>query len=386
VDGVELGAEFVHGRPRATLALLREAGLKVVPATGQRWVGTDGLLAPAEHRFASLDQLIDAAGQLEHDVPAAEFFGQFREDPHLGESARWARRLVEGFDAADPGRASLKALIEEWSSDAGMGSAQGRPQHGYGALVAHLVERLPASVDLRLQHRVTGIDWSGSPVLVAAEADGVPLSIECRAAVVTLPLGVLQARPGEPGAVRFVPELREKHDALEGLVMGSVLKAALRFKDPFWTRLDGGKYRKAGFFFRMSGHFPTFWSELPEKGTTLNAWYGGPGAALLSLEPPGVIIAEAVESLQTIFGAGVSIRDELDKARVYNWQDDPFSRGAYSYIAAGARGARSALAQPLGSKLFFAGEAADDQGEGSTVAGALASGERAASEVASALA
>ncbi len=381
IDGVELGAEFVHGRPKATLSLLREAGLKLVSTAGQQWVGADGLLTLVENRFAGLDQLIAQARELPEDVPASEFLGQFRDDPHLGDTARWARRLVEGFDAADPARASLRAIIDEWSSDAGMGSPQGRVQHGYSSLIAHLTDRLPQQVDLRLEHRVTGVDWSGGTCRVAAEAGGAAVEIEAGAVVITLPLGVLQAAGNDSASVSFTPALREKHHALQGLVMGSVLKVALRFREAFWTRIDEGRYRNAGFFFRVDGHFPTFWSDLPARTRLLHGWYGGPASALLSKEPPEVIVAEALESLQTIFGRSIDLRRTLEKSRVYNWQNDRFSRGAYSYVAVGGAGARTALAQPLGDKLFFAGEATDDQGEACTVAGALASGERVAREV-----
>lgn len=51
---------------------------------------------------------------------------------------------------------------------------------------------------------------------------------------------------------------------------------------------------------------------------------------------------------------------------------DPFARGAYSYVPAGALDAVDRLAEPVAETLFFAGEATD------TVAGASASGERAA--------
>jgi len=50
-------------------------------------------------------------------------------------------------------------------------------------------------------------------------------------------------------------------------------------------------------------------------------------------------------------------------------------------VAVGGHGARRALAEPLRDTLFFAGEAADFEGEHGTVAGALQSGARAAREV-----
>lgn len=385
VDGIELGAEFVHGRPKATVELVREAGLRLIPTSGDQWVGSDGLLARVENRFAGLHDLMARARALTEDVPASEFFALFRDDPHLSGTARWARRLVEGFDAADPARASLRAIVEEWSSDAGMDSPQGRIERGYGSLVAHLTKQLHPAVDLKLKHRVQAVHWNGAPVRIETEFDGRPKKFFARAVAITLPLGVLQARTGDPASVQFTPELTQKHDALAGLVMGAVLKVILRFKSRFWTRLERGKYRNAGFFFREQGHFPTFWTSLPEKRATLSGWYGGPGAALLSGESASAVIGHAVDSLQTILGPAVSVRSELDQARVYNWQSDPCFRGAYSYVAVGGDGARSVLARPMGGKLFFAGEATEDQGEACTVAGALASGERAAGEVIAAL-
>jgi monoamine oxidase len=47
-------------------------------------------------------------------------------------------------------------------------------------------------------------------------------------------------------------------------------------------------------------------------------------------------------------------------------------------VGRGGGGGRRALAEPLHDTLFFAGEAADHEGEHGTVAGALRSGERAA--------
>jgi monoamine oxidase len=70
---------------------------------------------------------------------------------------------------------------------------------------------------------------------------------------------------------------------------------------------------------------------------------------------------------------------------VYDWLSDPFSRGAYSYVTVGAKRARNVLARPIDKTLFFAGEATDTFGQASTVAGALASGQRAAREVLAAL-
>jgi monoamine oxidase len=71
----------------------------------------------------------------------------------------------------------------------------------------------------------------------------------------------------------------------------------------------------------------------------------------------------------------------LRQAYSYDWQSDPFSRGAYSYGAVDARPAIEELARPVESTLFFAGEAVDTSGNNGTVQGAIASGQSAAQQV-----
>lgn len=66
---------------------------------------------------------------------------------------------------------------------------------------------------------------------------------------------------------------------------------------------------------------------------------------------------------------------------MHDWQADPFARGAYSYAMAGAADAIDVLAAPVENTLFFAGEATDGAHTG-TVHGALASGYRAAAQIA----
>jgi monoamine oxidase len=64
-----------------------------------------------------------------------------------------------------------------------------------------------------------------------------------------------------------------------------------------------------------------------------------------------------------------------------DWVDDPFSAGGYSYVPVGADGQREVLARPIGSQLFFAGEATASAAFASTVHGAYVSGLRAAQEI-----
>jgi len=202
--------------------------------------------------------------------------------------------------------------------------------------------------------------------------------VAARRAIVTLPLGVLQLPSRAAGAVYFTPPLKDKRLALDGLVSGAVIKAALLFRTPFWEELDRARYRDVSFFHSPQAAFPTFWTALPERAPLLIAWAGGPKAARLSRVAAPDIVHQAVTSFASVLGTRTGIEERLAAAWVHHWQQDPFARGAYSYVAVGGHGARRALAEPLLDTLFFAGEAADHEGEHGTVAGALQSGTRAA--------
>ena len=76
----------------------------------------------------------------------------------------------------------------------------------------------------------------------------------------------------------------------------------------------------------------------------------------------------------------------MDKARLIasyfnDWDSDPFSCGAYSYVKVGGEGCQQVLGSPIANTLFFAGEATDTSGHNGTVHGAIASGQRAARDI-----
>lgn len=49
----------------------------------------------------------------------------------------------------------------------------------------------------------------------------------------------------------------------------------------------------------------------------------------------------------------------LRRGMVHSWARHPTVRGAYSFPAIGSAGCRAVLAEPVGSRLFFAGEGAN---------------------------
>jgi monoamine oxidase len=153
------------------------------------------------------------------------------------------------------------------------------------------------------------------------------------------------------------------------------VKIALRFHSAFWEARDP----EVAFFHSPAAAFPTFWTALPLRAPMLIGWAGGPKADKFSRASEKAVLRQAMESLRSIFGQVPE--SELAGFFMHNWQADPFARGAYSYVGVDGEGARETLQAPLADTLYFAGEAADTEGEAGTVAGALQSGLRAAREL-----
>lgn len=265
------------------------------------------------------------------------------------------------------------AIAEDWGGESAAGNGHFRPAGGYGAALAALAGGFGEQVELQFGSVVRAVRWRRGRVVAEGVRAGRPFRAEAPRAIVTLPLGVLRA-------VRFSPALVHKREALRGLASGAVVKVVLLFREPFWEALEGGRYRDASFFHAPQAAFPTFWTALPARMPLIVAWAGGPKALRLARLAPPRLVHRAVESLEAVFGSRSVARSRLQAAWLHDWQRDPYARGAYSYVTVGGCGARRALAAPIEETLFFAGEATDFEGEHGTVAGALASGVRAARE------
>jgi monoamine oxidase len=383
---IELGAEFIHGHIPQTLHLLQEAGQAALDAEGDHWTLLHGTLQQRSgDLFDEIQQAIRAANLLgQPDIPFQEFLDQGNRYGLSKEGAELARRFVQGFDAADPALVSARSIAEEWASGGMLDSPQYRPLGGYGSILTALAGKLDRSrVLVQLQTVVETVRWRPGSVEIEGTFVGRPFRVSVPRVIVTVPIGVLQLPPGAHGAIHFSPALEAKRNAVAGIASGAVLKVVLRFRDAFWEELDGGRYRDASFFYSLETAFPTFWTSMPLRSPFINAWMGGPPAALLSEKSDAQIIQEALSSLESMFGGQLpGGKAPLEAAFVHNWQRDPFANGAYSYVTVGNNDtARRSLAAPLKDTLFFAGEATDTEGEPATVTGALQTGGRAAREV-----
>jgi monoamine oxidase len=318
-------------------------------------------------------RLHQVLAELKADLPIAEFLDRHFAEAQFGELRRAVERMVEGYDAADPSRASTFALREEW-----MGRELGQPGRivgGYGALVGFLMSAC----------RQNGVAIHHGVAVKAVETDDGRIAALCRngttfdsdAAILTVPLPVL-------ADIALPQAAREKAAAGADIGYGNVVKILLRFATSWW--IDGGRRELADLSFLLSNApVPTWWTQYPARHPVLTGWFAGPKTDAVSHLSANELVQMGLASLSEIFNISLdSLRSHLVASQAINWDNDPFARGAYSYATPGTRDAQSVLRQPDGSGVFFSGEALYDGPDMGTVEAALASGKRTAEMILSA--
>lgn len=379
---IERGAEFVHGLPRESWEIVHRAALSVYEVQGEHWYAKDDRLVRSEGLWEKVGGVLERLKNLgDEDLSFAQFLDAYCRDAAIDARAM-ATQYVEGLNAADKDLISAQSLYRaEVAARRIEGDRAFRVQSGYSRLIAWLhAGSAAANLTIRQNTIVSAIVWQpGLARVDSRSAAGMTLEPwTAPRVVVSLPLGVLQSPPDALGAVRFVPELPDKQQAIGQLRMGPVVKVVLRFDEPFWE--DQG-IRDLSFLHVSGEPFPSWWTPLPLRAPVLIGWAGGPAAARISHQEEAVVLDQALDTLGRSLSIGRAALDgRLQAWHVCDWQADPFARGAYSYVTTGGLEAVARLAQPVEQTLYFAGEATED-GFGGTVASALASGYRAAGEV-----
>jgi len=371
---IELGAEFVHGAKNALWPCLRDARLETTDVVDRHWVFSGGGLTEDKSFWHKIEQVISKIPSRGRDQDLCSFL---QRRAWLSPSAMtMLLEYVEGFHAADPHRVSIRSLAQaETASEQDEGTKLFRMKRGYGALVDWFQARASQKgAEFKFSTIIDRIEWAHGEVVVHAATQKGRAAFGGQLALVTLPLGVLQAQ-GEEG-VRFEPALGQKQKAINGLAMGEVVKIVLQFRSPFWP------VERMGFIHAPGRRFATWWSDERPTGSLLTGWSGGKRASVMAHLSPNEIEVEAIHSLATMFQMdNRRLKEMLVASYLHDWNGDRFSRGAYSYTPKGMIRAGKELSKPVQETLFFAGEATDTEGEQGTVHAALTSGRAAAKAI-----
>jgi monoamine oxidase len=368
---VELGPEYVHGLPEVTVALARAARFTIEPIRETHYLAHRGRLVETGDIWTRFGRLLKGAPAADRDESARTYLDRTRVSER---DAKLFAMLVEGFYAAPLDDISIASVAADASGVGEDDVKQFRLRQGYGELARWMAAELPRDqVKLHPGCVVRTIDWRSDRIRIELVCERSAQTIEVDRAIITLPIGVLRG-----GGVRFTPVLQDHARALAQLEMGQVVKLVVCLREPVWHEL--GLYGLA-FAHGEGTAFPTFWLRTRGSSTQLTAWAGGPHAMALAGQTGAQLVERAIDEFAKTTGhARGRLATLVRHHHFHDYASDPFARGAYSYTRVGGHRAAEQLSRPLDDRLFFAGEATDAEYEGS-VAGALASGVRAAREV-----
>lgn len=378
---IELGAEFIHGRPPEIWDIIRSSRLTAYDCAERAVQMKDGKPQNNRDAWESVDSVMSDMQQFASEHEDQTFAGFLERSAHPENAKRLATSYVEGFNAARKEEIGIASLAQDArAADEIDGDRSFRILNGYDCVVSDLLNSSgEIGTKLRLNSIIERIEWKRGACVVHVRSalTGAVETVRSRRVIITVPLGILQATPDLLGSIRFEPEPAEVLTAVRALRFGQVVRLILRFREAFWE--NSRETSEKGFLFSEERLFPTWWTPLPVHAPVLTGWSAGPHADDLLGKPRSTIVLEAIASLARISGCPRERLDGLlEAAYSHDWHGDPFARGAYSYVPSGALGARKRLAEPIAATLYFAGEATNLDGHGGTVHGAIASGRRAA--------
>jgi monoamine oxidase len=335
----------------------------------------EGLMQETEEFIEGWEELMERLKEVESDIPISEFLTKSFPGEKYNDLREAVSSFVEGYDAADVNRASTVALREEWENE---DEDQERIPVGYNGLLAFLLEECKMlGCELLLSKEVLHVNWSTDHVEVKTATE----SFHSHKVLVTIPLSLWQAKEGTKGYISYMPALPLKEEAAREMGYGSVIKILFLFDNRFWEEAIPNKMNNAGFIF-SDAEIPTWWTQHPRTSPLLTGWLGGPKSINSELQNHSIVIEKGIQSLAYIFGVSTAFVSERLKAhKVFNWSQEPYSLGAYSYATIASKNAKKIVGEPVDNTLFFAGEALYEGKEIGTVEAALASGLQVAKQI-----
>jgi len=372
---LELGAEFIHGHAPELWDLIHEAGLETYSLDGVNYCRKDGRLKKCDEQseiFKFLNQLEKWKGP---DIAFADYPPLQKLPPEKRENVI---SYVQSFNAADYRQIGVHSLaVQQHAEEEIHGDDLYRIREGYDRLPEFLARKVrEAGARIELSRPVERIEWKRGRVEVFARDGGELLELSAGKAVIAVPLGVLH----QFGVV-FDP-VPHALIAAHQLSMGPVRRFTLLFRERWWADHPDLKLPRFSFLFAQGVMPPVWWTAHPWETRTLTGWIGGPRSSSFAQCTREQVGDLACQELARIFPIPLEfLRNQLICCATHDWQTDPFSLGAYSYIPARGLDSVLELATPVDNTLYFAGEHTDVTGHWGTVHAAIRSGDRAAKQV-----
>jgi len=355
VDGFtfDLGCGWLHSAKRNPWTRLAGQYGLTIDHTPANWRGQwRNLGFPLEEQAASR-QAWQRWEQATHaalsgpDRPLSDFIAP--DDP-------W-RPMIDAISGYANGAPLARVSLHDWAAyeDAATDDNWAVVE-GYGTLVARHAFGLPIQLDTD----VTRIDHNARTIRLQTSRG----TLETRHVILCVPTTALATE-----RLVFDPPLPAKHAAAADLPLGLADKVFLRVADEELPRnghLIGNPRTACTASYRL-GLFGQ---------PVIECFFGGDCAE--ALEGEGAAADFAIAELVALLGSDWCAR--LTPLATTRWRTEPHIHGSYSHARVGAAPQRAVLAEPVDSRLFFAGEACSKT-DFSTAHGAYETGIAAAEAV-----
>src|ERR1043165_3091411 len=145
---VELGAEFVHGKPPQTLKLAELAGVKLIKLPNTHWYFRNALISKSREFWSAMEAVDDEIAKYKgHDESFAEFLDEYSRKHKVDDVRAIATLFVEGFHAAHADRISVLGLVKTNEAAAEIDDEkQFGPAGGYGPIMEWLLDEAVETV------------------------------------------------------------------------------------------------------------------------------------------------------------------------------------------------------------------------------------------------
>jgi monoamine oxidase len=374
---LDLGAAWIHtidGNPISPL--VKKFGIQtVVSDLESQWnyKGVDQFLSKSEERMISkaFQAFTDRVAELKNNAGSSQQITLGDIAQQIIESEELTGITLKGFRAtlsstieSEVGEDIANLGIKGFEEDSEFTGADVVFPRGY----IQLVQALSKDLDIRTKHLVQQIAYDDTGVKVMTDR-GVFSGSQV---IVTVPLGVLKR-----GSIKFSPALpEEKLAAIERLGMGALNRLVLKFPQQFWPSQP---HTMAYINGNIPNRYVEFynWQKYVQQ-PILAAIFSGNFSRSLSQMPKSEAIQNIMSDLRSMFGKDIPLPTAT---LLTQWHNDPFTYGSYSTFSInGSLQDCDRLAEPIGDRVFFAGEATYGKYIG-TVHGALLSGEREANRI-----
>jgi lysine-specific histone demethylase 1B len=176
--------------------------------------------------------------------------------------------------------------------------------------------------------------------------------------IVTVPISILKSND-----IQFVPTLPlEKTNAFSKIGMGAGMKVFLKFSNKFYDENIIGGSVCAAYADESIG-------KLTNENVLLAFIMGDQAEYLTALGSDVAITNALLQELDLMYSGQATA--SFISSHVHNWTNNPYVKGAYSYSTVAMGDAREIAAQSVDKKLYFAGEAMNNNGHHQTVHGAV---------------